>query len=176
MASKQMKIRTLTPPPPTFTAVPWSDQATLCACCDSETRVIYGGIFAYDLIRAVYFLSWTRDRPEYAPHIDLILGPWGPGSSASARVLISMACRAERQGGIFVQIDSTRRPANSPQYCGRALAADEALPPQFAGELPYYVDAIRKSEPFIHQISSRLPVKNACAEDELSCQRSAPHL
>lgn len=113
--------------------------------------MILGGIFAKDGIRAVYLVNWTRDRPQHTPHIDLILGPWGPGTPASARVLTTLAYRPEPQGGKFVQIDSARRLANSPTYCSRALAADEELPPPFAGELPLYVEAIWESEPFINE-------------------------
>ena len=146
-----MTIKNSLPSLPKFDAIPWSDSAQICPCCDGEAHVILGGIFAKDGIRAVYLVNWTRDRPQHTPHIDFILGPWGPGTPASARVLTTLAYRPEPQGGKFVQIDSARRLANSPTYCSRALAADEELPPPFAGELPLYVEAIWESEPFINE-------------------------
>lgn len=101
-----------------------------------------GGIFAEHEVRAVYLVSWTRNRPQHVPHIDLILGPWGHDSQASARVLATLAYRPNPQGGGFVQIDSEQRLANNPIYCGRALAAKEAIPPPFADELPLFIQTI----------------------------------
>lgn len=144
--------RTLTPSHlPPFRAVPWSDSTQLCPCCDGEAHVILGGIFAQNGIRAVYLVSWTRDRPQHVPHIDLILGPWGLDSQASARVLVTLAYRRKPQGGRFVQVDSEKRLANSPQYCGQALAAREAIPSPFSEELPLFIDAIWESGPFINE-------------------------
>lgn len=136
---------------PSFEAVAWSDSARICPCCDGEAHVILGGIFSQNEVRAVYLLSWTRGRTQHAPHIDLILGPWGPGSQASARVLITLAYRPKPQGGKFIQIDSMTRLANSSIYCGHALGADEGLPPPFDGELPLCVEAIWESEPFVNE-------------------------
>jgi hypothetical protein len=136
---------------PPFEAVPWNDLATICPCCDGEAHLIFGGILAQNQIRAVYFVSWTRDRPQHVPHIDLILGPWGHDSQASARVLVTLAYRPHPQGGGFVQIDSEKRLANSPVYCGRALAATEAIPPPFALELPRLIEAICQSHPSINE-------------------------
>lgn len=113
--------------------------------------MILGGIFAQNEIQAVYLVSWTSGQTKHAPHIDLILGPWGAGSQAVARVLIALAYRAKPQGGEFVRIDSMRRLANSPTYCGRALGADEQLPPPFADELALCVDAIWGSDPFANK-------------------------
>lgn len=149
--AEDMNIKTHPPPLPPLEAVFWSDAVRTCSCCDGETHVILGGIFAPTGIQAVYFVSWTRGRRQHAPHIDLILGLWGPGSHASDRVLVTLVYRPEPQGGKFVQIDSVGRLANSPIYCGRALAANEALPPPFAGQLSLYVDAIWESEPFVNQ-------------------------
>lgn len=138
-------------PLPTFVAVPWSDSAKICTCCDGEAHVILGGIFAHSEIRAVYLVSWTRGRPQHVPHIDLILGPWGQDSQAAARVLVTLAYDPKLQGGRFVQIDSEKRLANNPIYCGRALAAGEAIPAPFADDLPQFVDAIWESEPFVNE-------------------------
>lgn len=112
--------------------------------------MILGGIFTNNEIQGVYLVSWTQGRPQHAPHIDLILGPWGHESQASARVLITLAYRPQRQRGEFVQIDSVKRLGNDPLYCGRALAAGEAIPPPYADDLPLIVDAIWETEPFIN--------------------------
>jgi len=99
----------------------------------------------FSSIRRLLQLPLIHNIPLY------LLGPWGAGSQAVARVLIALAYRAKPQGGEFVRIDSMRRLANSPTYCGRALGADEQLPPPFADELTLCVDAIRGSDPFANK-------------------------
>lgn len=132
-----------------YEAVPWSDLSKICPCCDGDAHVIFGGIVAQNEIRAIYFVSRTRDRPGHVPHIDLILGPWCHHSQASARVLVTLAYRQKPKGGDFVRIDSGKRLANRPVYWGRALAAREAIPPPFEHELPVFIETICQSPTFI---------------------------
>jgi hypothetical protein len=130
----------------------WDESTGQCDCCGHESRTIWGNLSDSNGTRAVYFVQWTTEKPVHYPNFDLVLGPWGDGTSASDRVLVSLVYKPRPGGGSFRVISGAGRRADSPGICGRALTREEVIGTPLAQEAFSLVDALWLTEPRIEAI------------------------
>jgi hypothetical protein len=133
----------------TISAHFWDESAGQCDCCGHESRTIWGELSDSSGTKALYFVQWTTDRPAHFPNIDLVLGPWGKGSSPGDRVLVSLVYKPRPGGGSFTVTSGAGRRADSRGICGRALERAEVIGTPLAQEAFALVDALWLTEPRI---------------------------
>jgi len=133
-------------------ATPLKETSATCECCGKVSKTICGDVSIPEKTLAIYYVQWTVGSAEHYPNVDLILGPWDADADPSERVLISLVYDPGPDGGGFTIIDSEKRPANSPQLCGRAVKREEVIGTPFAQEAFQLVDAIWLHDPRIDEV------------------------
>jgi hypothetical protein len=132
-----------------LTATPWKESSATCECCGKTSRTIWGDISTPEKALAIYYVQWTADSAKDLPHIDLIIGPWGEDADTRERILVSLTYQPTRNGGGFMVIDSTGRPADDRRVCGAALDRSAVLNTPLAPGVFQMVDAIWQQDPRI---------------------------
>jgi hypothetical protein len=132
----------------------WDESEGQCDCCGHQSRTIWGKLADSDGTKALYFVQWTSERPVHFPNFDLVLGPWGDGTAASDRVLVSLVYRPRPGGGAFMVIDGAGRPADKRSICGRALARVDVIGTPLAQEAFALLDALWLTEPRLKAIQA----------------------
>ncbi|MBL8567912.1 MAG: hypothetical protein JNK84_02395 [Phreatobacter sp.] len=108
-----------------ITAYPQGQSTYDCECCGRLSRTIWGEVHDVAGDAVVYYCQWTVEGPEHDANVDLILGPWGDGTTPDDRALISMAFR--RSEGSFMVIDVASRHAKVAGACRKGLARDDVI-------------------------------------------------
>lgn len=136
----------------TVRATFWNESSGHCDCCGNQSRTIWGDLSDASGAKATYFVQWTVDQPAHMPNFDMVLGPWGEGTSPADRVLVSMVYQPRPGGGSFMVIDGAGRRADDRGICGRALERAEVIGTPLAQEAFALVDALWLTEPRIEAI------------------------
>jgi hypothetical protein len=126
----------------------WNESRGFCDCCGNETRTIWGDLADDKRTLAIYYVQWTAGSKEHWPNFDLIVGPWGDGTSPSDRVLVSLAYYPSRNE--FMVIDG--RGARYTKLCARALTRADVIGTSLATEIFALVDALWLTEPRLAEI------------------------
>lgn len=137
-----------------LTATPWKESQGTCACCGNTSKTIWGDLSDDQGTHAVYFVQWTVDSPDHYPNIDLIIGPWGEGTSADQRMLACLRFRPAPDGGAFMVIDAGDRRPSSPPLFSRSLRRDEVVGTPLAPRVFQLVDAIWLTNPRIEEVKA----------------------
>jgi hypothetical protein len=130
----------------------WNESSGTCDCCGHTTRTIWGDLSNKDGPAAVYFVQWTVGRPDHLPNVDLIVGRWGDGTSASDRYAVSLLYKQGTDGG-FMVIDAAGRKAAESKLCGKAMRRDDVIGTPVATEAFALLDALWLTEPRISELS-----------------------
>lgn len=130
----------------------WNESTGHCECCGKQCKTIWGDLEDPSGTKAVYFVHWTVDEPEHMPCFDLVLGPWGDGTSPSDRVLVSLLYQPRPGGGSFMVACGKGRRADDRSICGRALERSDVVGTALANEVFSLVDSLWPSEPRIEAI------------------------
>jgi len=133
---------------------PWNESTATCACCGRESKTIWGDVSRDDVTVAVYYIQWTVGSADHLPNVDLVLGSWGDKASPDQRVLVSLVFKPAHNGGSFMVVDGTNRPANSPELCSRALQREEVIGTPLAAQTFGVLDAIWLKEPRIVEVKA----------------------
>ena len=136
--------------PPIVKATFLNQSGGFCDCCGCETRTIWGALADDKRTLAIYYVSWTAGSKEHLPNFDLIVGPWGEGTSPSDRMLVSLVYHPIRNE--FMVIDG--RGARYVKLCARALVREEVIGTSLAAEVFALVDALWLTEPRLAQVRS----------------------
>jgi len=137
-----------------LTATPWDEDSGVCDCCGNTSKTVWGDVSNPDQTLAVYYVQWTKGKPDHFPNIDLVMGPWGEGIEPEQRFLVSLLYDPGDEGGGFMVIDSDDRPANDGKICGRAMKRAEIVGTPLAKEVFQLVDTIWLQDPRIEEIRS----------------------
>ena len=114
-----------------------------CACCGSQTRRVWGYVRSRAGIAAAYFVQWAVGRvTDHGALFDLVLGPWGEGTTAADRVLATLDYRLTDTGPAFMVIDSAGRPAAESGLAGRALSRADVVGQPIAKRVFRVADAV----------------------------------
>lgn len=135
-------------------ATPWKESSGTCACCGRSSKTIWGDLSVAEATVAVYFVQWTLGAPEHPPNIDLVIGPWGEGTSADDRVLVSLLFHPSSAGGSFMVVDGEGRRADDRSICKRAMKRVEVVGTALADEAFALVDSLWLSEPRIGEVKA----------------------
>jgi len=85
-----------------------------CECCGRESRRVWGFVYRDNVAYASYFVHWTVGHIlENGAHIDIVLGRWGEGTSASNRYAVRLEYRILENGPNFRVVDAERAHVNS---------------------------------------------------------------
>lgn len=123
-----------------------------CECCGNISRRVWGDIEAKRETAAVYFVNWTRKRPDHGANFDLILGKWGKGTSAEDRYAVSLEFRILQGQPQFMVIDAQDRPAGQSELVGAALSREQVIDTPLAQKVFDMVDEICAQDPRIAEL------------------------
>ena len=137
-----------------FEVTPWSESGGTCSCCGRQSKTIWGDVSQGENTVAVYYVQWTVGAPAHRPNVDLVLGAWGDHANPDQRVLVSLLFNPAKDGGSFMVIDGTDRPANKPELCSRGLLRTEVVGTPLATKVFEIVDAIWLSEPRVLEVKA----------------------
>jgi hypothetical protein len=101
----------------------------------------------------MYYVQYTVGSAEHLPVIDVIVGPWGEGTSPDERVLVTLAYKPGPGGGLMV-IDGAGRPSDRRELCGRALARADVVGTPLAKDVFHMVDHVFLQDPRMHDVVS----------------------
>lgn len=127
---------------------------SICDCCGSQSRTIWGQVDEGQATVAVYYIQWTVGSPDHFPNLDLVIGPWGEGFGPTDRFLVSLVFRPDVGQGGFMVVDAKRRPANDPALCTKAFDRAEVVGTDLAPRVFSIVDAIWLGDPRLSPIKS----------------------
>jgi len=141
----------------------WNESTGHCDCCGKQSRTIWGDLADSFGAKAVYFVQWTVDEPKHMPNFDMVIGPWGDGTSPTDRVLVSLLYQPRPGGGAFIITNGKGRRADDRSLCARALDRADVAGTPLANQVFSLVDSLWLTEPRIEGIQ---------ALDNLAQQRS----
>jgi hypothetical protein len=130
----------------------WDESTAYCDCCGNQSRTIWGDLADASGAKAVYFVQWSVGHPEHTPNIDIILGPWGEGTTPGDRVLVSLLYQPRPGGGTVMVTSGKGRRADDRSLCGRALERTDVIGTALANEVFSLVDSLWLTEPRIEEI------------------------
>ena len=113
-----------------------------CECCGNMSRTVWGYVHDGDTMIAVYYVQWTRNKPDHGAFFDLILGKWDDDSTPEDRQAVSLAYRWMETGGGFRIIDATKRPHVDTELASKALSREEVVGTPLAQHAYDVVDTI----------------------------------
>lgn len=124
-----------------------------CECCGNNSTCVWGYVYRSGRPLASYFVHWTiGDIDDHYPNFDIILGPWGEGTSSADRKVVSLQYRLLENGPAFMVIDAVGRPIAA-EGANRALLRTEVIEQPIAVEAYEVADTILAKD---HRISELL--------------------
>lgn len=129
----------------------WNESTGNCDCCGNQSKTIWGDLSDASGTRAVYFVQWTVDQ-QHMPNIDLVIGPWGDGTTPTDRVLVSLQYQPRLGGGSFMIVHGQGRRADDRGLCDRALGRADVVGTPLAKDVFSLVDALWLTEPRINEV------------------------
>lgn len=135
-------------------ATPWEKSEGTCTCCGRTSKTIWGDLSQDNTALAVYFVQWTVGSSDHNPNFDFVLGPWGEGTLAENRVLVSLLFKPAADGGAFMVIDAEERLKAKRSICGRAMLRCEVVGTRFADEVFRLVDALWLTDPRMSEVQA----------------------
>lgn len=116
-----------------------------CPCCGKLSRTIFGEVHDPVGSIVVYLCQWTVDGPDHDANVDLLIGPWGDGTTADDRALVSLLYR--RSETSFMVIDAEPRLEKVPGLAAVGLARSEVIGTWIAQSAFIVVDVIWHDDP-----------------------------
>jgi hypothetical protein len=135
-----------------------SNDSGPCACCGNLSRTVLGTVLAGPRTSAVYYVQWTLTRVrDHGANFDLVLGPWGKGTSPADRQIVAVAYRIIDGGPQFMVIDAAGRPAaKSGKLASTALRRIQVVGTALATEVFPLLDAIWLGDSRIAELASTI--------------------
>jgi len=146
-------------PPGALTVEPTgSNDHGRCACCGCRSRTVWGNVHAGPRTAAVYYVQWTLTRVhDHGANFDLVLGPWGNGTSPADRRVVAVAYRLIEGGPQFMVIDAAGRPAaKGGKLAAKALRRDQVVGTPMAAEVFGILDAIWLGDGRIAELTGKV--------------------
>lgn len=91
------------------------------------TRRVWGYVQQRETTVGAYFVEWTPGHEDRAANFDLIIGAWGPDTSASDRKAVALAFRHLPTGPAFMVVDAAERPFGTSPLVGEALGREQVV-------------------------------------------------
>jgi hypothetical protein len=131
------------------------NKPTLCECCGNETKTIWGYIYDGDNAVSAYFVQWTCNKKEHSPNFDFLIGTWGDDFINDKKLISFIYNPTNEDGGEFMVIDSSERPAANSALCTVALSREEVINDgDIMGSVTDMIDAIWLGDPRIEEIKN----------------------
>lgn len=114
-----------------------------CACCGDNSRTVWGLVHRGKAGEAAYFVQWTLGQiGRHGAHFDLVLGPWGEGTTRDDRYAVSLEFRRTENGPAFMVIDADTRDIAKGDLAHHGLTRQEVVGTAVAKQAFEIVDAI----------------------------------
>ena len=112
---------------PNFIIERTGESRGLCDCCGGESRSVWGLVYDGENACAAYWVHWTIGHlTDTGANLDLVLGPWGDGTSAQDRVAIALVHRQQPDGKpALMVIDAHGRPSADGTLATGAMRREE---------------------------------------------------
>lgn len=126
---------------------------TVCDCCGNETRTVWGYVYKLNVPLAAYYVQWTSNNKEHYPNFDFLVGTWGDDSVRDKKLISFVYNATPKDGGSFMAIDSSGRPAARSDLCSVALNRDDIVNNvDLMGVATNMIDAVWVGDPRIDEI------------------------
>ena len=132
----------------------WNESTGYCDCCGKQSKTIWGDLADSSGAKAVYFVQWTVDEPGHMANFDMVVGPWGGGTSPADRVLVSLVYQPRSGGGSFMVANGKGRHADDRSLCSRALEREDVIGTPLANQVFLLVDSLWLTEPRMEEIQA----------------------
>lgn len=120
-----------------------------CDCCDSDSRSVWGFVHEVDgPTVAAYFVHWTTGHLyDAGANLDLVLGPWGDGTTNKERYGVSLVHRDQEDGSpSLMVIDASGRPIGDGTLASTMLGRSDVIGTSLAPQVFSIVDAIYEQD------------------------------
>lgn len=129
------------------------NQPTVCDCCGNETKTVWGYVYQHDIPLAAYFVQWTSKNKEHYPNFDFLVGTWGDDTIRDKKLISFVYNATNEEGGSFMAIDSSDRPAARSDLCSMALRRNDVVNDRdLMGIATEIIDAVWRSDPRLEEI------------------------
>lgn len=91
------------------------------------TRRVWGYVQQRDTTVGAYFVEWTPGHENRAANFDLIIGAWGPDTSAGDRKAVALAFRHVPSAPEFMVVDAAERPFGTSTLVGETLKREQVI-------------------------------------------------
>jgi len=128
------------------------EKHTLCDCCGSVTRRVWGYIEDEAATVAAYFVTWTVGKPDHNASVDLIVGKWGESAGRDDRCGVSLEFSASgNPPGLRVSEEVEPSISNS-ELVGSVLGRDAIIGSEAATIVFAMADAVFVNDPRIDEV------------------------
>lgn len=119
-----------------------------CDCCGHESRSVAGLVHEQCGAWTAYWMYWTVNHlNDTGANLDLVLGPWGEGTSAEDRYAVSLVHFQQEDGTpALMVIDARDRPAANGGVAANGLRRDEVIGTPLAQQIFAITDAIYEQD------------------------------
>lgn len=119
-----------------------------CDCCGNESRSVWGFVHEADgPTVAAYFMHWTDGHlNEPGANLDLVLGPWGEGTTSDDRYCVALVHREQDDAPSVMVVDAADRPIGDGTLAATTLARSDVIGTPLAPMVFSIVDAIYEQD------------------------------
>jgi hypothetical protein len=119
-----------------------------CDCCGGVSRSVAGLLYSGGVAAAAYWVHWTEGHlSDPGANVDLVIGPWGEGTSSSDRCAIAMVHRQLADGTpSLMVVDAEGRPAADGSIAQIGLRRDQVIGTPLAAQVFAMTDAIYEQD------------------------------
>jgi len=120
-----------------------------CDCCGNESRSVWG--FVHEVAGptvAAYFMHWAAGHlNDEGANLDLVIGPWGDGTTSKERCGVSLLHRDQEHGSpSLMVIDAAGRPIGDGTLAATTLGRSDVIGTPLAPQVFSIVDAIYEQD------------------------------
>lgn len=120
-----------------------------CDCCGNDSRCVWG--FVHEVngpTVAAYFMHWSVGHLiDPGANLDVVLGPWGDGTTSKDRYGVSLLHREQEDGApSLMVIDAAGRPVGDGTLATTMLERDDVIGTPLAPQVFSIVDAIYEQD------------------------------
>jgi hypothetical protein len=111
-----------------------------CDCCGGKTSKLWGWLHQGEATLLAYFVRWSDSHPEKGADFDLLIGPWGEGTTPDDRCCVSLSLFQQENGEPAFMVVNARSAFYGPdKLAAHGLAREDVIGTDFA---PYVFDML----------------------------------
>ena len=133
---------------PGFTIEKMNQSRGHCDCCGRASRSVAGTVYDRGSASAAYWKHWTVGHlNETGANLDLVVGPWGEGTSPEDRYAVALVHREQADGTpSLMVVDAYDRPAANGRLANTGLRREDVIGTPLAAHILAMTDAIYEQD------------------------------